>query len=60
MDAIKEIWWRVRLIYHWRRLGMCKRRWRALPAVWRMTGEPPYLLRREMGWSPLTVAMEEW
>jgi hypothetical protein len=57
---MKHLWWRVRLVYHWRRLGMSKRRWRALPAIWRLTDDPPYALRYEMGWSPLSVAMEEW
>ena len=36
---LRLIFWRIRLAYWLRKFGYSKRRWSALPTVWRHTGE---------------------
>lgn len=59
METIKSLWWRARLTYHLRRLGLSKRRWSALPTVWRHTGEECWQIYYEDGETPIGAIYED-
>ncbi|HEY1034614.1 MAG TPA: hypothetical protein VGE09_06505 [Pseudoxanthomonas sp.] len=58
METLRALWWRARLVYHMRRLGMYKRSLRALRHAWEESGDGFWSEGYSAGYSPLAAIGE--